>query len=107
MSDKIKTPTILNCCTFCQFYRHEEVGDSDYGAVYAKEATCSKYHDYDDEFEIEIPNFDRTIERDCCVLDFFQVLEVDNDLHQRYAAEMDKTGKMDETYSLFKTRYNC
>lgn len=94
-------------CLFCQFYECEEVGDSDYGAVYTEKQSCSKYIDTDPETEEDIPNFDRTIERDCCELDFWQVVEVDEDLSVKLAEETYLTGKMDKTYEIFNTRYNC
>lgn len=93
-------------CQFCQYYQHEEVGDSDFGAVYAKEASCSEYYDMDSETEEDIPNFDREIERDCCVLDFWNVLEVDNKLSEKFNEEMNNNATFDKTYSLFKEKYN-
>lgn len=100
--------SVRRSCLFCQHYRHEEIGDSDFGAVYAKEATCSKYFDTDPETEEDIPNFDRTIERDCCVLEFWQVLEVDEVLKSSFDKEMSekKGDNFNDTYQLFKGRYN-
>ena len=98
---------VMRCCSNCSNYRHEEVGDSDYGAVYSDEANCSMYYDYDDEKDEDIPNFDRNLERECCVLDFFKVCEIDTDLSDRLATEMDETqGSFSETYKLFNARYN-
>ena len=98
---------VMRSCSFCQFFRHEEIGDSDYGAVYAENATCSKYFDTDQETEEDIPNFDRNIERECCKLDFWQVIEVDKDLAEKLSIEQDKNeGSFSETYELFKVRYN-
>ena len=97
---------VRRSCSFCQFFQHEEIGDSDFGGVYAENATCSQYLDTDQETEEEIPNFDRDLERDCCKLDFWRVLEVDSILSEKLAEESDSTGKMDETYELFKERYN-
>lgn len=98
---------VRRSCSFCQFYKHEEVGDSDFGAVYSDVATCQKYLDTDPETEQDIPNFDREVERDCCELDFWQVVEVDEDLSVKLAEETHTTGKMEETYEMFKVRYNC
>lgn len=99
--------TVMRCCSNCQFYQHEEVGDSDYGAVYAEEASCLKYHDTEEETEENIPNFDRNLERECCVLDFFKVCEIDTDLADRLENEIDETqGDFSETYKLFLARYN-
>ena len=102
----LNIPVVRRSCSFCQFFQHEEIGDSDYGGVYAENATCSKYIDTDNETEEEIPNFDRDLERDCCNLDFWRVVEVDNILSEKLAEESNRTGKMDETYELFKERYN-
>ena len=99
-------PPVRRSCSFCQFFQHEEIGDSDFGGVYAENATCSKYLDTDKKTEEEIPNFDRNLERDCCKLDFWRVLEIDNVLSEKLAEESDRTGKMDKTYELFKERYN-
>ena len=98
---------VMRCCSNCEFYRHEEVGDSDYGAVYTKEASCSEYYDTDEETEEDIPNFDRNIERECCVLDFFRVCEIDLELSEKLSAAMYETGgSFNETYKIFKFRYN-
>lgn len=102
----LNIPVVRRSCSFCQFFQHEEIGDSDFGGVYAENATCSQYLDTDKETEEEIPNFDREIERDCCKLDFWRVLEIDNVLSEKLAEESDRTGKMNETYELFKERYN-
>ena len=99
--------TVRRSCCFCQFFRYEEIGDSDFGSVYAENPSCSKYYDTDEETEEDIPNFDRNIERDCCKLDFWRVVEVDNDLTEKLAIEQDKNdGSFSETYDLFKVRYN-
>ena len=106
-AEPLDKTAVMRCCSNCSFYRHKEVGDSDYGAVYAKEASCSEYYDTDKETEEDIPNFDRNIERECCALDFFKVCEIDTDLSDRLATEMDKTqGSFNETYKLFNARYN-
>ena len=102
----VKT-TVMRCCSNCQFYQHEEVGDSDFGAIYADEPSCYHYHDTDEETEEDIPNFDRNIERECCVLDFFKVCEIDKDLSDKLSDEMDKTeGSFSNTYKIFCERYN-
>ncbi len=98
---------VMRSCSFCQFYTHEEVGDSDYGAVYSENASCSKYIDTDEETEEEIPNFDRNIERDCCNLDFWRVIEFDKELAEHLEKEQESgEGSFSETYELFRVRYN-
>jgi len=57
----------------------------------------------DEETEEDIPNFDRNIVRDCCDLNFWKVLDKDNDLIDLLNAE---GGEMDKAYDLFKARYN-
>lgn len=98
---------VMRSCSFCQFFQHEEIGDSDFGGVYAENPSCSKYYDTDKETGEDIPNFDRNIERDCCKLDFWRVVEVDNDLAEKLSIEQDKNEcRFSETYELFKVRYN-
>lgn len=99
---------VMRCCSFCQNYCHEEIGDSDFGGVYAPDASCSKYLDVDQETEEDIENFDRNIDRDCCQLDFWYVLECDKTLKEHFDNEMDVTKgcSFDKTYKLFKERYN-
>jgi hypothetical protein len=99
---------IRRSCSFCQYYRHEEIGDSDFGGVYAEQPSCSKYLDTDQETEEDIPDFDRHIERDCCHLDFWKVLEEDEQLKQYFDKEMsDKSGdNFNDSYEFFKARYN-
>ena len=101
MEDRVK-----KCCRFCVLYRHEEIGDSDYGAVYSEFATCSKYLDTDPETEEDIPNFDRESERDCCELDFWRVVEVDRVLSFKFDTEVGINGDFKDTYQFFKERYN-
>jgi hypothetical protein len=98
--------TVMRCCSNCSFYRHEEVGDSDYGAVYAKEASCLEYYDTDKETEEDIPNFDRNIERECCVLDFFKVVEIDDELSKKFHKEINKGDSFNKTYKRFCEKYN-
>lgn len=90
-------------CFNCQFFQHEEIGDSDYGAVYSDTANCQKFLDTDPETEKNIPNFDREIERQCCELDFWKVVELDEKLSKKLA---DDNGKIDSAYRLFCKRYN-
>jgi len=98
---------VVRSCSFCQFYTHEEVGDSDYGAVYSENPSCSKYIDTDEETEEEIPNFDRDIERECCDLDFWRVIEFDKELAEHLEKEQEiGDGSFSETYELFRVRYN-
>jgi hypothetical protein len=98
--------SVRRSCLFCQFYRCEEVGDSDYGSIYAEIPACEKYLDTDPETEENISNFDRNIERECCKLDFWKVVEVDENLSIKLSEEAYSTGKMDETYEMFKSLYN-
>ena len=80
---QLTIPRVRRSCSNCQFFQHEEVGDSDYGAVYSDVATCQKYLDTDPKTEEDIPNFDREIERDCCELDFWKVVELDDELSEK------------------------
>lgn len=96
-------PVVRRSCSNCQFFQHEEVGDSDYGAVYSDVATCQKYLDTDPETEEDIPNFDREIERDCCELDFWKVVDLDDELSEKISED---NGNLDNAYTLFKERYN-
>jgi len=91
-------------CNFCHSFTNEEVGDSDYGAIYDDIPTCFRYLDLDD-YGNPIEGFDREIERDCCSLDFFMVLEHDEELKEMLSKEMDLTGRIDETYLRFQQKY--
>jgi hypothetical protein len=106
-SEKLsESQNITRCCKFCEFYQHEEVGDSDFGGVFSEKPSCLKYYDIDQETELEIPDFDREIERDCCVLDFWTILELDDVLSKNLSELSD--GENDgvlSTYELFKERY--
>lgn len=93
------------CCSICYKYQAEEIGDSDYGAVYSDILSCSDYKDCEDD--IPITNFDRTIERLCCVPDFWKVIEEDTELSEMFDAEMSETddGNFDKTFNEFKKKY--
>jgi hypothetical protein len=106
-AEALNVAAVMRSCSFCEFYRHEKIRDSDIGGVYAENPSCSKYYDTDQKTEDDIPNFDRTIERDCCKLDFWSVLGVDRELSEKLSIEQDKNeGSFSETYELFKVRYN-
>ena len=105
-SEQLNETAVMRCCSNCQFYRHEEVGDSDFGAIYADEASCYHYYDTDEETEEDIPNFDRNIERECCVLDFFKVIEIDEDLNKSFHKELNKGDSFNKTYKRFCEKYN-
>jgi hypothetical protein len=94
---------VMRCCSFCKHFQYEEVGDSEHGAIYADEQSCMKYFDTDEETEEEIPNFDRNKIRDCCDLDFWKVLDKDNELIDLLNSE---GGDDTKAYELFKVRYN-
>jgi hypothetical protein len=96
---------VMRCCSNCQFYRHEEVGDSDFGAIYAYEASCSEYLDTDDEEKV-ISGFDRSVERECCALDFFKIIEIDEDLNKSFHKELNKGDSFNKTYKRFCEKYN-
>ena len=98
---QLTIPCVRRSCSFCQYFQHEEVGDSDYGAIYSDVATCQKYIDTDKETEKDIPDFDREVERDCCELDFWKI----NDAEINNLMSEDD-GNIDRAYKLFKERYN-
>lgn len=103
--EETKQCTIQNVrrsCSNCQFFGHEEVGDSDYGAIFSDVGTCQKYLDIDYEKEEYIPNFDREIERDCCELDFWKVVDLDEELYKKIGED---NGKLDNAINIFKERY--
>jgi len=92
-------------CKVCEHYQCEEIEDSDYGAIYAAEPFCSKYKDTD-ENENEIKGFDRDIERECCVLDFLKVADIDDEIGSLLNADSDEfTTFGDKAYKQFKEKY--
>jgi len=96
---------IIKNCKFCQHYQHEEVGDSDYGAIYSDEPVCLQEKDWDEKDET-IASFDRDVERDCCALDFLKVADVDNEVGDLFdAMDIDEDGIMDKAYAKFKEKY--
>lgn len=97
------TTSVRRNCSNCQFFQPEEVGDSDYGAVYSEVETCQKYLDTDSKTGEDIPNFDRHLERDCCVLEFWKVVDLDDTLSERISKD---NGNIDGAYKLFCERYN-
>jgi hypothetical protein len=99
----LNIPVVRRSCSICQHYQCEEVGDSDYGAIYADAATCQKYLDFDEKTEDTIENFDRNTERDCCELDFWKVADIDEEVGKLIS---DHNGNTDRAYKLFVERYN-
>lgn len=96
---------IIRCCKLCVHYRPEEVGDIDYGAVYADYDSCHLQYDLDEEGN-DVYDFNREIERTCCVLDFWKVTEVDSELSALFDEEAKiSDGCFDSTYSKFIDKY--
>lgn len=94
-------------CKICSYYTWEEIGDSDFGAVYAKERTCSKDKDLDMETEESIKDFDYESVKDCCVPDFFAVGDIDEEIDKLFT---DGVAMSDDLYSTdayerFKEKY--
>ena len=94
---------VRRSCSICQHYQCEEVGDSDYGAIYSDVATCQKYLDMDEKTDETIKDFDRIIERKCCELDFWKVADIDEEVDKLIS---DDNGNIDRAYKLFVERYN-
>lgn len=97
---------VVKCCEMCQCYQAEEVGDSDYGAIYSDELSCSEYLDCDKD-ENPIEGFDRKCERECCCLDFFLVADVDKEIGDAFGEDMmnGDDGNFDRSYEIFKKKY--
>lgn len=87
-------------CEFCVHFRHEEIGDSDFCSIYADEPTCGLDHDADANGDT-IVDFDREVERDCCSLDYWRVLEVDEELYSIFRKEDD----FNVVYDAFTKKY--
>lgn len=95
------SPLLKLNCKLCYSFKNDEVGDSEYGSVYSETPSCSKYLDIDDDGN-ELSNFDREIERECCDLDFWAVIEVDAELKAELSKE---TFGYDKTYESFEKKY--
>lgn len=97
---------ISRSCLCCKHYVYEEIGDSDYGAIYSDVATCEEFNDTDENEEL-IDGFDYEQDRSCCIPDFFKVLEVDKELGEMFEIEMSETDgiSFDRTYKRFEQKY--
>jgi len=95
---------IKKSCEFCSHYICEEIGDSDFGGVYAEKPSCSKFYDLREDDEID-ENFDRSVERECCELDFFHVMEKDSLLNYFFDLDIKETNNFNKTYELFERLY--
>jgi len=95
---------IIKNCEFCHHYIREEIGDNDFGGIYAEEPSCSNHYDLNENDE-PIEGFDRKIERECCELEFFYVLEKDSTLSYFFDLDVKNTGNFNKTYELFNRLY--
>lgn len=95
-------------CKICSYYRYEEIGDSDYGAVYANEPTCSKENDIEKETDAYIENFDYESVKDCCVPDFWLVADIDEEIDELFTKEASMSDDLyeDNAYKRFKEKYD-
>lgn len=97
-------------CHICSCYAYEEIGDSDFGAVYAEEKTCLKDKDMNMETEEYIQGFDYTVERECCSPDFWLVVDSDSEVRELFNEEADCMSDdlyKTEAYLKFKEKYQC
>lgn len=95
-------------CKICSEYRAEEIGDSDFGAVYSDTLTCAADKDLDPETEEYIKNFDYETEKDCCIPEFWYVVDVDTEVKAIYEKEMETKEGADfpkRAYEKFKEKY--
>ncbi len=94
-------------CKICSYYHYEEIGDSDYGAVYAKEPTCSKDKDLNVETEECINGFNYDSLKDCCVPDFWIVADMDKEISDLFTDEDIMSDDIYDTsaYEKFKEKY--
>lgn len=93
---------IVRSCELCSKYRHEEIGDSDFGSKYASEATCADWHDTDKETEEMITDFDRKCERTCCHLDFWSIVEIDSEINEIITCD---SGDLTRAFEHFNKKY--
>lgn len=93
---------IIRSCELCSKYRHEEIGDSDFGAKYADKATCADWNDTDKETEKLIPDFNRKYERSCCQLDFWAIAEIDDEINEIIICD---SGDIAKAFEHFTKKY--
>jgi len=94
-------------CKICSYYRFEEIADSDYGAMYAEERTCSEDKDFNIETDEYIKNFDYESVKDCCVPDFWLVADIDEEINKLFTEEASMSDDLyeDDAYKCFKEKY--
>ena len=95
---------MMKNCKNCFHYSCQEIGDNDFGGIYEEYETCSLNHDSNENDEL-IKDFDRDVERECCNLDFFRVIESDKLLNHFFHLEVMNNSKCDKTYELFERLY--
>ena len=78
-------------CKICTYYKAEEIGDSDFGAIYADECTCSKDKDIDEQTEEFIKAFDYNSVKECCIPDFWIVADMDKEIEKLFNDEMSES----------------
>lgn len=99
--------SVVKNCKICFHYQHEEIGDSDYGAIYADNQSCLEELDLD-ENENEIENFDRDIERGCCSPDYCKAVVIDEEISKIYNenfGEFSDGWVEPKSYKLFEEKY--
>lgn len=89
---------MIKNCKICSCFYCEEVGDSDYGAIYAEEPSCSQ--------EKDLEEFNRDIERDCCDIDFWKVLELDKEIKDLFMLCEEKDLWKSKAFERFKEKYS-
>lgn len=94
-------------CKICTYYRAEEIGDSDFGAVYSDTLTCSEDEDLNPETEEYITDFDYESEKKCCIPDFWSVIEKDEEIKKLFDEEVQLTGDLAprNAYEKFKEKF--
>lgn len=74
-------------CKICAYFQLEEIGDSDYGAIYSEEYVCVIEKDLEESQEKVAEGFDRDTERECCHIDFWKVVDIDKEINDLFLLE--------------------
>jgi hypothetical protein len=104
---RIMNKDFLMNCKICTYYLPEEIGDSDYGPIYANKCTCKEENDVNKLTDEYVEGFDYDSVKECCVPEFWIAADKDPEISELLIKEVEMADKIEETnaYRKFREKY--
>lgn len=98
-----KDMKLIRNCENCFNFQHFKPTEN--GLEYVEEMRCANGNDINNNTSELNNNFNRKIERECNILDFWKVLAEDEELLKMFKTNFDDEKNCAKTFSYFKEKY--